>query len=170
MFDPKDWDAYTTESLVHLLALIIHNHRDVEHDQKVVLICHSMGCSLGALLASSSSPYASLVAEHVLGVVCICPVAEPPTAHQVGIFRRLLSIPVPIFDLWRRFDKRGGIESQSIFRFTGKDADLDTRKLQLRFNEQSKSAVWMRMAAGCLPDYSSGSPVGGVAGRMCGRG
>ena len=86
----------------------------------------------------------------------MCPTAEPPTNK---VFRRLLPIPVPIFD------RRGGVGSQSIFRLTGKDADLDTRKLQLRFNEQSRSAVWMRLSAACLPDYSSGSPVGGVAGK-----
>ena len=49
-FAPKDWDAYTTEALVELLGDIIEEYR-VEN-QGVVLIGHSMGGSLGALLAS----------------------------------------------------------------------------------------------------------------------
>jgi len=49
-FAPKDWEAYTTEALVELLGEIIKEYR-VEN-QGVVLIGHSMGGSLGALLAS----------------------------------------------------------------------------------------------------------------------
>lgn len=165
-FDPKDWKAYTTEALVYLLATVIERHRDKDHNQKIVFVCHSMGCSLGAYLASSTSPYSVLLSEHVCGMVAICPIAEPPNARQASLGRRVLSVlPVTVFDLWRMYDRRGGVDSKSIIRFTGEDADLETRKLQLRFNEQSRSAVWMRMAYGCLPDYSTGLPVGGIPGR-----
>ena len=164
-FDPKVWAAYTTEALVHLLAVAIDQYRDKEHDQKVVLICHSMGSSLGCLLASSTSPYSNLLSHRIVGMIAICPVAEPPAAQQAQVARRVLSImPVCVFDLWRRIDKRGGVNSKSIIRFTGEGSDLETRKLQLRFNEQSKSPVWLRMAYGCLPDYTSGKPVGGIPG------
>jgi pimeloyl-ACP methyl ester carboxylesterase len=165
-FDPKDWKAYSMESLVYLIAHIIHEHRDKEHGQKVVLICHSMGCSLGAHLASSTSPYRSLLSENVGGMVAICPAAEPPDAKQATFGRRVLSLlPVFLFDLWRMYDRRGGVDSKSILRFTGEDADVETRRLQLRFNEQSRSAVWIRMAYGCLPDYSNGAPIGGIPGK-----
>lgn len=164
-FDPKDWNAYTSEALVHLLAAVIEQHRDKDHDQKVVLIGHSMGCSLGAYLASSTSPYSDLMSDKVGGMVAICPAAELD-ARQAIIGRRILSVlPVPVFDVWRMLDKRGGVNSKSIVRFTGEGADLETRGLQLRFNEQSRSPVWIRMAYGCLPDYSSGSPVGGIPGK-----
>lgn len=163
-FAPRRWAAYTTEALVQLLAVIVEQHRDTENDQGVILICHSMGCSLGALLASTSSPFSHILSRHVLGLVAICPVAEPPSAKQVSAFRKLLSIPGPIFDLWRQWDRRGGAESASVARFVGKDADLTTRKLQVRFNEQSRTPVWRRMAYGTLPDYSTGEAKGGLPG------
>jgi len=165
-FDPKDWAAYTPEALVHLLAVAIEQHRDKEHDQKVVLVCHSMGSSLGCLLASSTSPYSKLLSERIGGMIAICPVAEPPAAQQAQIARRVLSVvPVSVFNLWRMIDRRGGVDSKSIIRFTGEGSDLETRKLQLRFNEQSRSPVWLRMAYGCLPDYASGTAVGGIPGK-----
>ena len=47
----------------------------------------------------------------------------------------------------------------------GVDSDDETKKLQLRFNKQSRSAVWQRMVRGMCPDYSNGSPVGGLPGK-----
>jgi pimeloyl-ACP methyl ester carboxylesterase/protein-tyrosine phosphatase len=164
-FQPKAWEAYTPDRLVHLLAVIIEKHRDTDGGQGVVLICHSMGCSLGALLASSTSPHSSLLSEHVLGLVGICPAAEPPGLKQAAAFRKLLYVPGPIFDLWRKWDRRGGTESASVARFTGFDAEEGTKKLQVRFNEQSRTPVWRRMAFGLLPNYSTGEARGGMPGR-----
>ena len=163
--DPKDWEAYTQKSLVHLLATIIEHHRDKDHDQRVVLICHSMGCSLGTYLASQTSPFAGLLSDKVDGMIAMCTLAEPPDAKQAQRARRILSVlPVPIFNLWRALDRQGGVDSKSIIRFTGDDADLETRQLQLKFNRQSKSTTFLRMIYGCLADYSSGIPVGGIPG------
>jgi pimeloyl-ACP methyl ester carboxylesterase len=164
-FKPRAWDAYTPSSLVLLLAVIIEKHRDADGGQGVVLVCHSMGCSLGALLASSTSPHASLLSKHVLGLIGICPAAEPPGLKQAAAFRKLLYIPGPIFDLWRKWDRRGGTESASVARFTGFDAEEGTKKLQVRFNEQSRTPVWRRMAFGLLPDYTTGEGQGGMPGR-----
>jgi pimeloyl-ACP methyl ester carboxylesterase len=164
-FRPRAWKAYTTDALVQLLAVIIEKHRDVEAGQGVVLVGHSMGCSLTALLASSTSPYNDLISDHVRCVIAICPAAEPPSPKKVSIFRKLLLIPGPIFDLWRRWDRRGGAESASIARFTGPNAEEKTKKLQLLFNKQSRTPVWRRMASGVLPDYSSGLPIGGLPGK-----
>lgn len=47
----------------------------------------------------------------------------------------------------------------------GADAEEDTKKLQLRFNKQSRTAVWQRMARGMCPDYSTDPPRGGLPGR-----
>jgi pimeloyl-ACP methyl ester carboxylesterase/protein-tyrosine phosphatase len=164
-FAPKTWEAYTPDSLVRLLAVIIEKHRDVDRGQGVVLVCHSMGCSLGALLASSTSPHVDLISEHVLGLIGICPAAQPPGPKQAASFRKLLWIPGPIFDLWRRWDRRGGTKSASVARFTGFDAEEGTKKLQVRFNEQSRTPVWRRMASGLLPEYSTSGAQGGMPGR-----
>ncbi|KAJ4364154.1 hypothetical protein N0V83_009609 [Neocucurbitaria cava] len=164
-FEPKDWNAYTTEALVQLLAVVIEAHRAVDENQTIILVGHSMGCSLVALLASPSSPYAHVLSQHVSGLIAICPQADPPTEKQVKALRSLTSVPSTIFDLFRKWDRRGGINSKSVLRMAGTDTDEETKKLQLRFNKQSRSPVWQRMARGMCPDYSSGSPRGGLPGR-----
>lgn len=164
-FAPTSWDAYTTEALAELLETIIEEYRDADAGQGVVLIGHSMGCSLAALLASKTSSHPSALSDHVVGLVAICPRAEPPSKEEVAAFTKLLYIPTPIFDLWRRWDRRGGTESASVRRFVGADADEETKKLQERFNNQSRSAVWRRMALGSLPKYENNVAQGGLPGR-----
>jgi protein-tyrosine phosphatase len=39
---------------------------------------------------------------------------------------------------------------------TGPDADEETKRLQLRFNKQSRTAVWQRMARGMCPSQANG--------------
>ncbi|KAL6231139.1 hypothetical protein BDW75DRAFT_233841 [Aspergillus navahoensis] len=165
-FAPNSWDAYTVEALAELLATAVDQHRDKEAGQKVVLIAHSLGCSLSAMLTSSTSPLRHDLKDHILGLVAICPRASPPSPKEVSSYSRLLYIPGPIFDLWRRWDRRGGLYSNSVNRLVGADADEETRSLQIRFNKQSKTPVWRRMAWGTLPSYSGpdGKPVGGLPG------
>ncbi|KAJ5084628.1 hypothetical protein NUU61_009207 [Penicillium alfredii] len=155
-FAPTNWDAYTVEALAELLVEAIEQHRDRDAGQEVVLVGHSLGCSLSALLASSNSPIGKNLKEHILGLVAVCPKASPPSPEEVTVFRRLLYVPGPLFDLWRCWDRRGGAKSASVMRMVGDDADLETRDLQVRFNKQSKTPVWRRMAWGTLPDYKNG--------------
>ncbi|KAH7120898.1 hypothetical protein B0J11DRAFT_507947 [Dendryphion nanum] len=147
-FKPGDWAAYETGALVHLLATVINSYRDADAGQGVILIGHSMGCSLAALLASKASPHAQLLSDHVLGFIAICPRADPLTDTERKGIKTITSIPAPIFDLMRKWDRRGGIDSKSVIRMTGQDADAETRKLQLRYNKGSRTSVWQRMAFG----------------------
>ncbi|KAI9838835.1 MAG: hypothetical protein M1819_004041 [Sarea resinae] len=169
-FAPREWEAYSTEALVELLATVIEQHRDKDNGQGVVLIGHSMGCSLAVLLASTTSPHPSCISEHVVALVNISPKAYPPSEKQVEAHRKVLSVPTPIFDIWRQWDRRGGTESASVARFVGPNADPETKKLQLRFNAQSKTAVWRRMAWGCLPRHVNGVAKGGLPGEYVWRG
>ncbi|KAL8952181.1 MAG: hypothetical protein Q9222_001880 [Ikaeria aurantiellina] len=146
-FSPTSWHAYSQEALVELLATVIADFCEVEKGQGVVLISHSMGCSLSALLASAESPLRAKNID-ILGLLAICPKVTPPTDRQLTLFRRLLSLPTPLLDLWRSWDRRGGPESLSVARFIGPGSDIELKKLQYRFNVQSKSAVWRRMAWG----------------------
>lgn len=164
-FEPNAWEAYKLEAMVELLANIIEDYREKDTEQGVVLIGHSMGCSIAALLASRNSPHRTSLANHVVGLVAICPRAEPPSEKQIASFRKLLMIPGPIFDLWRQWDRRGGTESASVKRFVGADADIETRRLQVRFNAQSRTPVWRRMAFGTLPSFHDGVPHGGLPGK-----
>lgn len=163
--DPLDWDAYTTDALVELWETAIEEYRDKKAGQGVVLIGHSMGSSIAALLASRQRKHTTRLAEHVMALVATCPSPEPPTESQVRLIRAILWIPTPIFDLWRAWDRRGGLESASISRFVGPDADVKAKRMQLRFNNQSRSPTFRRMAWGSLPVYEKGVPKGGMPGR-----
>ncbi|KAE8364371.1 hypothetical protein BDV27DRAFT_145356 [Aspergillus caelatus] len=165
-FEPASWNAYKVEALAELLATAIEEHRDKDAGQGVVLIAHSLGCSLSAMLTSATSPVGPNLKKHILGLIAICPRASPPSSKEITSFRRLLHIPGPIFDLWRYWDRRGGLKSASVNRLVGADADPDTRELQVRYNKQSKTPVWRRMAWGTLPTYDGvdETPVGGIPG------
>ena len=163
-FEVTSWSAYTTDALVELLEVIISEYREKDSGQNVVLLGHSMGASLAARLATKNPTYATKLSENVVGLVAICPKADPPSEEQVSMFRKLLWVPNPIFDLWRQWDRRGGTKSESVRRFVGPDASPECKKLQYRFNEQSRTAVWRRMASGTLPTYEKGIPKGGLPG------
>ena len=143
--------------MVELLAEVIKEHCDNDANQGVILVGHSMGCSLSALIASATSPVKQTDGIDVLALIAVCPRAEPPTEGQITIYQRLLRVPTPIFDIWRSWDRRGGPESVSVARFVGPNADQETKKLQERFNTQSRTAVWRRMAWGSLPRRKVGA-------------
>src|SRR6202012_1377059 len=69
---------------------------------------------------------------------------------QVNQIRWALSIPDAIFNIWRAWDRRGGLESGSVRRFTGSGADEQLKRLQVRFNNQSRTPVFRRMAYGAF--------------------
>lgn len=164
-FLPTSWDHYTLAALAELINVAIQEHCQSKENQGVVLIGHSMGCSLATLLASITSPVRFEPRIEVLAMIAVCPKASVPSDQQVSTYKRLLKIPTPIFNLWRMWDRRGGPESSGVARFVGPNADIDTKKLQERFNSQSQTAVWRRMAWGALP-YKDGDNivVGGLPG------
>lgn len=164
-FEPQSWNAYSIEAMVTLLAHVVDKYRARYGHQDVVLIGHSMGCSLGALLASTSSTV-SWKLQNVVGLVAICPKGTPPTRKETWYFRKVLGMPELLLDLVRWFDKRGGINSPSVTRFVGEAAGTDLRRLQLRYNSSFPTPVWRRMAWGLLPVYDElDHPHGGMPGR-----
>ena len=164
-FSPKSWESYSLEALAELVLVIIERYCDKNTGQGVVLVSHSLGCSLSALLVSKASCFHAQIKFDILGLIAICPRASPPSTQQIASFRTLLKVPNPLFDLWRRWDRRGGPHSASVARFVGSNADLATKKLQERFNAQSQTAVWRRMAWGALPTIGEdGTMTGGLPG------
>ncbi|KAI3337012.1 hypothetical protein HD806DRAFT_24469 [Xylariaceae sp. AK1471] len=161
-FMPTSWDAYTTENLTDLAETIINDY--CEENQGVVLIAHSMGTAIAAHIANKKAANRLLPPSNVMGVIAICPLSGPPPEATVRNFRRLLWIPDVIFNLWRAWDRRGGPESASVKRFVGPGGDLEARQLQDRFNSQSRTPVFRRMAWGSLPVYTRGEPIGGLFG------
>lgn len=151
-FKPKDPAAYSTAAFAELLCAAIDRFRDRENNQQVVLIGHSMGCSIASLLASSVSPLqARLRVDYIIGMIAICPRANAPSPKEVAAVDRLRWVPALLFDVMRFFDRRGGLNSPSVTRVVGKGADVETRQLQQRFNKQSKSAVVLRFVTAALP-------------------
>lgn len=146
-FAPQNWDAYGLDHFVHLIASAINQHLDVSNNQKVILIGHSMGCSIATLLASKGSPLHTPIRERIIGMVALCPRATSLSEAERRQARIASYMPVPAFDFLRMLDRRGGVESASVVRFVGKQADLETRRQQLRFNEQSRSPVFLRFVA-----------------------
>ncbi|KAL7946760.1 hypothetical protein V8C42DRAFT_318725 [Trichoderma barbatum] len=164
-FAPTQWEAYSSEALLELLEVIIEDHRDKEHDQGVVLIAHSMGTALSAGLANKKLPHKTSLAKHIVGLVAICPVSGPMEEAKVTMIKRLFWIPGWIFALWRAWDGRGGLTSTSVSRFVGEGAPTELRLMQYRYNQQSRTPVWRRMAYGALPtQYQDAKPVGGIPG------
>ena len=144
-FSPTTWDAYTPKALAELLCVVIAQNCAQDKGQGVILIGHSAGCSYSILVAQAQQR------AEVLALVGVCPQATPSSEKQIAIFEKILRVPTPIFNLWRTWDRRGGPESPSVARFVGKNADIEVKKLQERFNTQSRTAVWRRMAWGALP-------------------
>ena len=154
-FSPTSWEAYTPRALAELLRVVIKQYCERNEGQGAILVGHSLGCSLSALVASNALASQVPQCPEVLAVVAICPQATLPSHKQIALFEKLLLVPTPIFDIWRTWDRRGGPDSASVARFVGKDADIEVKKLQVRFNEQSQTAVWRRMASGLLPSRSA---------------
>ena len=148
-FAPYEWTAYSPDALAKLLRVAIQEH--VMQGQGFILVGHSLGCSLSALVASTSLNSQAHPALDVLGLVGICPAAEAPSGRKASILKALLYLPTPVFDLWRMWDRRGGPQSASVARFVGVEADIEVKILQERFNAQSQTAVYRRMAWGLLP-------------------
>ncbi|KPM39883.1 hypothetical protein AK830_g6649 [Neonectria ditissima] len=163
-FSVTSWDAYTTDALVELLETIIDDYRDKDAGQRVVLIGHSMGTALSAQLANSRVPHATSLAQYVIGLIAICPVSGPFNESMTAWARMFMWIPGWLFNLWRSWDGRGGPDSESVKRFIGEGADEASRRLQYRFNKQSRTPVWRRMANGALPVYKEGKAIGGIPG------
>ena len=136
--------AYSVQAFSELLEQSIKQVcMDNGHD-KVVLICHSMGCSLGAQLAANQQLPLS-------GMIAICPKAAAPTDDEVRRLNKLLSFPDLLLDGLRWFDRYGGPDSRSVLRFTGK-ADLDLRKLQLQYNRAFSTPAF-RKTVSIIPGF-----------------
>ena len=154
-FEPKSYEAYTTKALVALHKAAIENCCKTYSHENIVLIGHSMGCSISALLVSSAAEQGSTLAFKTLGMVAICPKSGPPTKSEAATFRKLLLLPDIVVNFMRWLDKRGGPESSSVRRFVGNDAGIDLKMLQLRFNSQFPTPVFKRKALGAIPKYTS---------------
>ena len=155
VFAPHDWAAYSPKALMLLLCTIIETYRNSTRRQKIVLIGHSYGCMLVASMASKHIPGFPDLAESICCAVALCSKGKSLSAKEITMFRRLLYIPTLIFDCLRMLDRRGGLNSSSVTRATGFDADLQTKQMQMVYNEQSRTPTFRRIAYGLLPESAN---------------
>ncbi|OQO14296.1 hypothetical protein B0A48_01172 [Cryoendolithus antarcticus] len=154
-FKPDEASAYTTAAFAELVAAAVKKR--LVDGQQVVFVGHSMGCSITALLVSSASKLA-LDPELIGGLIAIAPRSTPPTPGQMQLVKRLRWLPVVVFDLFRLVDNIGGLNSASVTRFVGAGADVETRKLQSRYNQQSQSKVVLRYITALALGTGGGDP------------
>jgi hypothetical protein len=102
-----------------------------------------MGCAIEATLVTKGGLMEGVCA----GFVAICPKATL-SVKEAKTLATAVNMPEFAFNLFRLYDRRGGIRSKSVTRFVGKKAPEDVRKAQLRFNEESRTPVWRRMVKG----------------------
>lgn len=164
-FAPKAWEAYTPYALAHLVATIINSYRDKWSKQGIVFVGHSTGCSIAAALASGTPSEFKDFAQHTVGFIALCPRISNLDGEQAKKFKRLLKLPTPLFGLLNWFDRIGEEDSESVTRVVGEGADIRTRRMQMKLNMQSRSAVWRRMAWGLLP-RADGDDKTGLAGEV----
>ena len=134
--------------------MIIEEHCAKTEGQGVVLIGHSLGCSLSLLVATSHFAPHNKRGVEVLSLIGICPQATPVSGKLLARYTKLLRIPTPIFDIFRAFDRRKGTNSASVNQFAGKNSDIELKRIQVKYNRQSRTAVFRRIAWGALPRRS----------------
>ena len=113
-----------------------------------------MGCSLSLLAATSHLARQKNRDVEVVSLIGVCPQASPPSGRIARHYSMLLRIPTLIFDIMRTIDRRKGTKSASVTQFAGKGSNLELRKIQMKYNKQSRTPVFRRIAWGALPRLS----------------
>ncbi|KAK9242855.1 Alpha/Beta hydrolase protein [Lipomyces tetrasporus] len=140
-------ETYSTPSLVSLISTVIKETLGTERD--VILVGHSLGTAMACHLAISND-----MKSRCKGIVAICPPAPlSQSALRAQKFARY--VPPVIFDVFRYFDRQGGLHSRSVERMmgafdVGSAKELKIRRRQLRWNLQVNTPVWLAMAGGAL--------------------
>ncbi|VUC35546.1 unnamed protein product [Clonostachys rosea] len=160
-FDPEAWGAYSFESLVEIVDIIASEFRQ---DDKIVLHGQSMGSAICAQLASRTSPNPSRIRDHVVGYIATCPPAKqlPPAASW--IIKMLSCLPSWVFDVASLWDARGGPESYSVTQWLEPDAGFHIKRVQHRYNMQTRTPVWQRFIYGIAPTFENGRATAGQPG------
>lgn len=145
----KDHD-YTTESILEDVKCILGNFEDRHKD--IILVCHSYGCSIGSKLAINLQNDNRF---KVHGIILIAPKSKL-SVHDLKIRKTLFSTPNIIFDLFRIYDRWGGIYSASVNRIVAKGASEHVRRIQLETNRTTSTSVIKATASGVIMNVTLG--------------
>ncbi|KAK9488003.1 Alpha/Beta hydrolase protein [Lipomyces starkeyi] len=138
-------ETYSTPSLIKLITTVVNEALGTERE--VILVGHSLGTAMACYLAISSD-----MKSRCKGLVAICP--PVPLSQSALRAQKFTSyIPPMIFDLFRYYDRQGGLHSPSVERMMGSfdvasAIEEKIRRRQLRWNLQVRTPVWLAMAGG----------------------
>ncbi|CAG9989682.1 unnamed protein product [Clonostachys byssicola] len=149
-FDPQAWAAYSFESLVDIVDIIASEFR---HGDTIVLHGQSMGSAICAQLASRTTPTPSRIRDHVVGYIATCPPAKQLSPTASWILRTLSSLPSWVFDVASLWDAKGGPDSYSVTQWLEPDAGSHIKRVQHRYNMQTRTPVWQRFIYGIVPTF-----------------
>ncbi|ORX62625.1 alpha/beta-hydrolase [Hesseltinella vesiculosa] len=133
------WQDYTSSSLVQDIEVLL---RERYTSAKTVIISHSYGCAIASYIAAK--PW---MLDRLQGLVLISAKGHMDE-QQKNVLRKLAWVPDWIFDVARTADRRGGLYSASIERGLGPNVPESMRRLQLKWNLESRTSVYKRIVCG----------------------
>eukprot|EP00124_Ichthyophonus_hoferi_P000174 Ihof_evm11s6 gene=Ihof_evmTU11s6 len=117
---------YQGESLVQDLLTVFQLHKS----HKNILIGHSYGCVLATKMYKA-------ISNEINGMVLIGPsIYDSTTQPHVN---SVLSLPSLLLDVFRMWDRRGGVDSQSVRRMVDRSASPALKLRQLAWNAHTPS-------------------------------
>lgn len=136
------WKIYTPEFLVNILEKVLISCVQ-ETGREVVLVGHSMGCVLAAMLAKR-------LGIRCVGLIAICPFAE--LDNSLKDRQKLLGyIPGFVVGIYNTIDRFGGLDSPFVTRNLKSVDSTDIRKKMLRWNLQINTNAWIRTVYALRP-------------------
>ncbi|ORY93121.1 Alpha/Beta hydrolase protein [Syncephalastrum racemosum] len=136
---PKNWSFYKPENLVKDFIHVINHYRQQLPGHPLVIVAHSYGCALATIAAKQ-------LGETLQALVLVSPKYDmEQNVHKVQKY--LPYVPDWFMDRLRRADRKGGLNSKSVLRFTGPEGDTRFKRLQLRWNLMSTTPVYKRFAS-----------------------
>ena len=126
---------YHLDSMVQDVCDLIYRYRKGQ----VLLVGHSMGCSLAVGVSNTLQNTAPLL--------LLAP--KVVFTEQDKSSMKLLALPLVFFQLFRVLDKWGGIHSPSVKKYLGPQATVTMRQNQLNLNGSTHSLAIKKVLLNC---------------------
>ncbi|VEU23828.1 DEKNAAC104999 [Brettanomyces naardenensis] len=144
------WEDFQTDSIADIVCQILLSKFP---KRKFIIISHSMGTHISIKLINK------LPANTVEGLCMLSPPKLSPSANRrvqmpatVKAFMSLCNYYPRLFDLYRLFDRSGGLHSKSVDAYIyPEEHDLLKRLTQLRWNLDTDSRMFLRYLKGFTP-------------------
>ncbi|ODQ78487.1 hypothetical protein BABINDRAFT_162696 [Babjeviella inositovora NRRL Y-12698] len=145
------YEDFKTDNIVEILSRLVRKH--VPENRKVILIGHSMGTHLSVKLVNKLPPnkVESVILLSPPGVVDnttgLSAPAKRPLFNKLVLFQYFPSL----FNLFRVWDRIGGLESVSVARQIPLSASIYQKSRQFRWNLDVDLDIVLKYGSGFLP-------------------